>query len=134
MLSDVVPSNIVSRQVRVHPPLRLIASSCITQESEGVESEYAEDQIDELQSEDEAQVRLFVVSTRADISSDPRVATRILFLIQGPSASAPSPSKLAKIQASAHRQVAKEKRKAAEDDLHAKREVMDKAKVSIPIP
>ncbi|PIL31136.1 transcription factor [Ganoderma sinense ZZ0214-1] len=86
VLSDVVPSNIVSRQ-----------------ESEGVESEYdgAADgmEVDELQSEGEK---------------------------DGP----PSPSKLAKMQASEERQRKKQKRKADEGQLAAKRQEMDKAKIS----
>ncbi|KAM5535248.1 hypothetical protein V8D89_011054 [Ganoderma adspersum] len=86
VLSDVVPSNIVSRQ-----------------ESEGVESEYDEAadgmEVDELQSEGEK---------------------------DGP----PSPSKLAKMQASEERQRKKQKRKDDEGQLAAKRQEMDKAKIS----
>ncbi|KIJ09633.1 hypothetical protein PAXINDRAFT_102214, partial [Paxillus involutus ATCC 200175] len=93
VLSDFVPSNIVSRQ-----------------QSEGAddgESEYldggASVEEDELQSE------------------------------QGddePVASGSSPSKMAKIQESANRQQKKQKRKADESQLHAKRQEMDKAKIS----
>ncbi|TCD66522.1 hypothetical protein EIP91_001298 [Steccherinum ochraceum] len=89
VLSDVVPSNIVSRQ-----------------ESEGVESEYTDDQVgevDELHSDNEG---------------------------QSAGAGPESPVKLAKMQATSDRQAKKVKRKAAEDELHAKREVMDKAKIS----
>ncbi|KAI1784329.1 SNF2 family DNA-dependent ATPase [Ganoderma leucocontextum] len=86
VLSDVVPSNIVSRQ-----------------ESEGVESEYDEAvdgmEVDELQSEGEK---------------------------DGP----PSPSKLAKMHASEERQRKKQKRKADEGQLAARRQEMDKAKIS----
>ncbi|CAL1693811.1 unnamed protein product [Somion occarium] len=84
VLSDVVPSNIVSRQ-----------------ESLGAESEYVDEveEADELQSDNEAP--------------------------------APeSPSKLAKIEASAQRQQKKQKRKAEEGQLQAKRQEMDKAKIS----
>ncbi|TBU58147.1 SNF2 family DNA-dependent ATPase [Dichomitus squalens] len=86
ILSDVVPSNIVSRQ-----------------ESEGGESEYEEPvdemEVDELQSEGEK---------------------------DGPS----SQSKLAKMQASEERQRKKQKRKDDEGQLAAKRQEMDKAKIS----
>ncbi|KAK7686498.1 hypothetical protein QCA50_010096 [Cerrena zonata] len=84
VLSDVVPSNIVSRQ-----------------ESEGVESEYVDEveETDQLQSDNE---------------------------VQTPQ----SPAKLAKIQASAERQQKKQKRKVEEGQLQAKRQEMDKAKVT----
>ncbi|KAF8835498.1 hypothetical protein BDN67DRAFT_1072395 [Paxillus ammoniavirescens] len=93
VLSDFVPSNIVSRQ-----------------QSEGAddgESEYLEGgasvEEDELQSEQED---------------------------EEPVASGSSPSKMAKMQESAHRQQKKQKRKADESQLHAKRQEMDKAKIS----
>ncbi|KAI0721210.1 P-loop containing nucleoside triphosphate hydrolase protein [Fomitopsis betulina] len=90
VLSDVVPSNIVSRQ-----------------QSEGGESEYADDaedevpdEEDELQSEDED---------------------------RGEGPSVKSPSKSARAQAAAER---KQKRKVEEDKLTVKRQAMDKAKIS----
>ncbi|KIK93086.1 hypothetical protein PAXRUDRAFT_829348 [Paxillus rubicundulus Ve08.2h10] len=93
VLSDFVPSNIVSRQ-----------------QSEGAddgESEYldggASVQEDELRSE------------QGD---------------EEPVASGSSPSKMAKMQESADRQQKKQKRKADESQLHAKRQEMDKAKIS----
>ncbi|CCM03819.1 uncharacterized protein FIBRA_05968 [Fibroporia radiculosa] len=92
VLSDVVPSNIVSRQ-----------------QSEGVESEYADEILseqDELQSEEEDDNK-------------------------GERSSAASPQKLAQIQASADRAQKKQKRKAEEGKLQVKRQEMDKAKASI---
>ncbi|KAI9566285.1 SNF2 family N-terminal domain-containing protein [Boletus coccyginus] len=95
VLSDVIPSNIVSRQ-----------------QSEGAddgESEYidggASVEEDELQSDQEDQVRQ-------------------------PVASGSSPSKMAKMQQFAERQQKKQKRKEDESQLHAKRQEMDKAKIS----
>ncbi|OJT13954.1 ISWI chromatin-remodeling complex ATPase ISW2 [Trametes pubescens] len=90
VLSDVVPSNIVSRQ-----------------ESEGGESEYDEAaaeemEVDELNSEGE--------------KDDGEVPS--------------SPAKVAKMQASEERQKKKQKRKAEEGQLQAKRQEMDKAKIS----
>ncbi|KAI0348202.1 SNF2 family DNA-dependent ATPase [Trametopsis cervina] len=89
-LSDVVPSNIVSRQ-----------------QSEGAESEYADEpeqeDVDELQSEDE----------------EP----------QNTSGLPSSPAKLARIKASEVKQQKKQKRKAEEGKLQEKRQEMDKAKV-----
>ncbi|EMD32673.1 hypothetical protein CERSUDRAFT_118698 [Gelatoporia subvermispora B] len=95
ILSDVVPSNIVSRQ-----------------ESEGVESEYVEDavseqeEVDELQSDDEGPSN------------------------QDQGAGLASPSKVAKLQATAERHEKKQKRKVAEGQLEVKRREMDKAKIS----
>ncbi|KAF9225136.1 hypothetical protein BS17DRAFT_750623 [Gyrodon lividus] len=93
VLSDFIPSNIVSRQ-----------------QSEGAddgESEYldggASMEEDELQSE------------QGD---------------EEPVASGSSPSKIAKLQESAERQQKKQKRKADESQLHAKRQEMDKAKIA----
>ncbi|EIW87448.1 hypothetical protein CONPUDRAFT_87220 [Coniophora puteana RWD-64-598 SS2] len=93
ILSDVVPSNIVSRQ-----------------QSEGAddgEEEYIEDGAS--MEEDELQ----------DDNDD-----------QAPGTSAQSPAKVAKAQQSAQRQQKKQKRRADEDQLHAKRQVMDKAKIT----
>lgn len=54
---------------------------------------------------------------------------------QGPSASTSSPSKLTKMQQVAQRLEKKQKRKADESQLHAKRQEMDKAKVcSVVVP
>lgn len=50
--------------------------------------------------------------------------------LQEPVASGSSPSKSAKMQQSAERQQKKQKRMADESQLHAKRQEMDKAKVS----
>lgn len=100
------------------------------QESEGVESEYADDQIDEvdeLNSEDEGEV-----STPLLLHEDSATLTRgdtLLRRVKGANGTGHSPSKMARIQATAERQARKEKRKAAEGELQAKREVMDKAKV-----
>ncbi|KAI0095067.1 SNF2 family DNA-dependent ATPase [Irpex rosettiformis] len=89
-LSDVVPSNIVSRQ-----------------QSEGPESEYAEEaeqeDVDELHSEEDEVV---------DTSGLP-----------------PSPAKLARLHANEERQQKRQKRKAEEGKLHVKRQEMDKAKI-----
>ncbi|KAF7793575.1 hypothetical protein EIP86_004689 [Pleurotus ostreatoroseus] len=103
-LSDVIPSNIVSRQ-----------------QSEGPESEYAEDEVEEdeineLQSEEEeAKVNLSVLPYAILQLAD-----------DGP----PSPSKLARMQASEARQQKKQKRKADEGKLQEKRQEMDKAKIT----
>ncbi|KAJ3557468.1 hypothetical protein NM688_g1461 [Phlebia brevispora] len=88
-LSDVIPSNIVSRQESEGP------------ESEYVDEEAEEEQNDELHSEDEQHK-------------------------EGP----PSPSKLARMQASEARQQKKQKRKAEEGHLQVKRQEMDKAKIT----
>ena len=57
-LSDVVPSNIVSRQVMSTGCGPVTLPNVVPQESEGPESEYAEDveamEVDELDGEDEA--------------------------------------------------------------------------------
>ncbi|KAH9884642.1 SNF2 family DNA-dependent ATPase [Cubamyces lactineus] len=91
VLSDVVPSNIVSRQ-----------------ESEGVESEYDEGAAEEMEVDE-----LHSESGEKDNADG-----------------APSPAKLAKMQASEERQKKKQKRKAEEGQLQAKRQEMDKAKIS----
>ena len=136
VLSDVVPSNIVSRQVGIlFPNYRVPASGLIShhQESEGVESEYAGDVdqsegVDELQSDEDTEVcssqhwpQGFYLPI-ADIA------------IYQPSRDPQSPAKLSKIQASAERQQKKQKRKAEEGVLHARRQEMDKAKVHHFLP
>ncbi|KAL1950912.1 hypothetical protein VTO73DRAFT_61 [Trametes versicolor] len=92
VLSDIVPSNIVSRQ-----------------ESEGGESEY-----DEAAAEEE---EMEVDELNSEGEKDGGEA---------PS----SPAKMAKMQASEERQKKKQKRKAEEGQLQAKRQEMDKAKIS----
>lgn len=65
VLSDVVPSNIVSRQVRAwncrdeRRDMLICLFVLLPQESEGVESEYVDEveETDQLQSDNEAQVR-----------------------------------------------------------------------------
>jgi len=70
VLSDVVPSNIVSRQVCNRHPwyIQLCVQSCYVQPSQGmeVESEYDEEPMeeDELVSEEEQEVQTFSVSCR----------------------------------------------------------------------
>ncbi|KAG9311922.1 SNF2 family DNA-dependent ATPase [Chiua virens] len=93
VLSDFIPSNIVSRQQSEGP--------------DDGESEYVDGgasmEEDELESDQDD---------------------------QAPVASGSSPSKLTKVQQSAERQQKKQKRKADEGQLHAKRQEMDKAKVT----
>ncbi|KAI0931115.1 hypothetical protein AcW1_001399 [Taiwanofungus camphoratus] len=95
VLSDIVPSNIVSRQ-----------------ESEGGESEYVDEARSEVVEEDELQ-------------SDEEDGDQ-----KEEGSSAPSPSKLAKMQATAERQQQKENRKVAEGKLQVRRQEMDKAKIT----
>ncbi|KAH0831419.1 SNF2 family DNA-dependent ATPase [Lanmaoa asiatica] len=107
VLSDVIPSNIVSRQASNLSHFRWQYSHRQSEGADDGESEYIEGGVsmeeDELQSDQED---------------------------QEPVASGSSPFKLAKMQQSAERQKKKQKRKADESQLHAKRQEMDKAKVT----
>jgi hypothetical protein len=104
--------------------------SWFEQQSEGAddgESEYldggASVEEDELQSEQ-----------GDDVCHSQSIRSEVAFNIQLPQepvASGSSPSKMAKIQESANRQQKKQKRKADESQLHAKRQEMDKAKVRL---
>lgn len=111
VLSDVVPSNIVSRQ-----------------QSEGVESEYADEVLseqDELQSEEEDDNRVRRQGALDTLHS--------YAFPQGEGSSAASPQKPGQVQASADRAQKKQKRKAEEGKLQVKRQEMDKAKASLVV-
>ena len=128
ILSDVVPSNIVSRQVSRSREASVLQSlMTLVQPSTGVdgESEYADELVsehDELMSDDDDAEAKVVLNC---LFSSCTVMTGCHKDVAGP-----SPSKLAKMQQSAERKQQKQKRKVAEGKLQVRRQEMDKAKAS----
>ena len=133
VLSDVIPSNIVSRQAS-NLPLR---RPCIHR-------------VCDIGWSSKAKARTTVRASTSTVArawkkTNFRVTRRTRFVssfvcglrslqvnvlpLQEPVASSSSPSKLAKMQQSAERQQKKQKRKEDESQLQVKRQEMDKAKV-----